>query len=176
MPAHWGAEEEVFDRLQRPFPREWWYGQCGVPLELVVQHYNQRYGDDIDPACFLAMKDEIMGPALASVQAIPSVAEIVHACRTRLPMAVVSGGFRDHVLLTLQSIRFQDCFNPIITVDDGLRPKPAPDMFLRAAEQMGVEPRFCQVFEDGDAGLEGARRAGMIATDIRDWLRSSQAA
>jgi beta-phosphoglucomutase-like phosphatase (HAD superfamily) len=40
-------------------------------------------------------------------------------------------------------------------------------MFLEAARRMNVEPKFCQVFEDGDLGLEAARRAGMLATNIR---------
>jgi beta-phosphoglucomutase-like phosphatase (HAD superfamily) len=35
---------------------------------------------------------------------------------------------------------------------------------------MGVRPERCQVFEDGERGLEAARRAGMIATDVRPWL------
>ena len=49
-------------------------------------------------------------------------------------------------------------------------PSPAPDLFLEAARRLGVEPRICQVFEDADAGLEAARRAGMRATDVRPVL------
>jgi beta-phosphoglucomutase-like phosphatase (HAD superfamily) len=36
---------------------------------------------------------------------------------------------------------------------------------------MNVEPQFCQVFEDGDPGLEAAKTAGMMATDIRKFIR-----
>jgi beta-phosphoglucomutase-like phosphatase (HAD superfamily) len=35
---------------------------------------------------------------------------------------------------------------------------------------MNVEPQYCQVFEDGDPGLEAAKSAGMIATDIREYV------
>ena len=58
-------------------------------------------------------------------------------------------------------------FDVILTAEDPFKPKPAPDAFLEAARRMHVEPCFCQVFEDGDAGLEAARKAGMISTDIR---------
>jgi len=51
--------------------------------------------------------------------------------------------------------------------DDPLPPKPAPDLFVEAARRMQVPPEKCQVFEDGDAGLEAARRAGMLATNVR---------
>ncbi len=55
----------------------------------------------------------------------------------------------------------------VLTADDGLPPKPAPDLFLEAARRLNVEPRACQVFEDADSGLEAARLAGMLATDVR---------
>ena len=44
--------------------------------------------------------------------------------------------------------------------------KPAPDLFLLAAERLGVTPADCIVYEDGDPGLEAARRAGMRAVDV----------
>ena len=52
-------------------------------------------------------------------------------------------------------------FEIIITPVDVERPKPAPDMFILAAERMGVDPEDCLVFEDGPVGIEGARAAGM---------------
>jgi HAD superfamily hydrolase (TIGR01509 family) len=49
--------------------------------------------------------------------------------------------------------------------------KPAPDMFLLAAERMGIEPRECLVLEDGNSGLEAAKAAGMQAVFIPRTLR-----
>jgi HAD superfamily hydrolase (TIGR01509 family) len=54
-----------------------------------------------------------------------------------------------------------------LTADDDIRPKPAPDLFLEAARRIGIAPLLCQVFEDGDLGLDAARAAGMLPTDIR---------
>jgi len=48
--------------------------------------------------------------------------------------------------------------------------KPNPETFLKCAEAMNIEPRYCQVFEDGNPGLQAAKTAGMIATDIRDYI------
>jgi HAD superfamily hydrolase (TIGR01509 family) len=61
-------------------------------------------------------------------------------------------------------------FDALVSADDPVQPKPAPDIFLEAARRLGVEARYCQVFEDADHGLEGARRAGMRAVDIRPLL------
>jgi HAD superfamily hydrolase (TIGR01509 family) len=74
------------------------------------------------------------------------------------------------VLLTLRALGLADCFETIITADDPVKPKPDPDIFLEAARRMRVAPSHCQVFEDGDAGLEAARKAGMVATDIRPFV------
>jgi HAD superfamily hydrolase (TIGR01509 family) len=59
----------------------------------------------------------------------------------------------------------------VITADDAVRPKPDPGIYIEAARRMGIPARLCQVFEDGDAGLEAARRAGMTATDVRPYIR-----
>jgi HAD superfamily hydrolase (TIGR01509 family) len=65
-------------------------------------------------------------------------------------------------------VLFRSCFTAIITADDkDIQPKPSPEIFLEAARRIDVTPQFCQVFEDGDLGLEAARKAGMLATDIR---------
>jgi len=45
--------------------------------------------------------------------------------------------------------------------------KPAPDLFLLAAQRLEVDPKACIVYEDSDAGLEAARRAEMCGIDVR---------
>ncbi len=52
-------------------------------------------------------------------------------------------------------------FKVVVTADDVEHGKPAPDMFLLAAKQMGVEPARCLVFEDAAPGMRAAEAAGM---------------
>ena len=56
-----------------------------------------------------------------------------------------------------------------MTSHDVAHPKPAPDIFLECARRLKIAPEYCQVFEDGDLGIEGAKRAGMTVTDVRPW-------
>ena len=86
-------------------------------------------------------------------------------------MAVASGGIRRLVDKTLAALQLHDSFQAVCTAEDVRRGKPEPDLFLFAAERIGVPPEDCVVFEDSDLGLEAARRAGMQAVDIRPWLR-----
>jgi HAD superfamily hydrolase (TIGR01509 family) len=60
-----------------------------------------------------------------------------------------------------------DWFGAIVTSEDVVRQKPAPDIFLEAARQLGVDPSQCRAFEDTDLGMESIRAAGMEAIDVR---------
>jgi len=95
------------------------------------------------------------------------VVEVVRKYHGALPMAVASGGTRRNIGLQLETLQLKKYFEVILSADDDIKPKPAPDIFLEAARRLGVEPEHCQVFEDGDLGLDAARTAGMLATDIR---------
>lgn len=106
------------------------------------------------------------------IKPIIPVANIVRRYHKILPMAVGTGGHRAAVERTLEIIELRCYFDIIITANDVDNFKPHPETFLRCAELMNIEPQFIEVFEDGDLGLEAARRAGMIATDVRSWYDS----
>ena len=55
----------------------------------------------------------------------------------------------------------QDLFQAVVSGDDVTHGKPAPDIFLKAAEQLGTKPEHSVVFEDATAGVKAARNAGM---------------
>ena len=66
---------------------------------------------------------------------------------------------------SLRSIGLLDLFRLIVAGNEVAHGKPDPEILLRCAEGMGVAPEDCLVIEDGELGIEAARRAGM------DWVR-----
>jgi HAD superfamily hydrolase (TIGR01509 family) len=76
-------------------------------------------------------------------------------------MAVASGSDAEIVRQGLEAIGILDLFQTIITPADVVHGKPAPDMFLLAAQRLGVAPSRCLVFEDGLLGVLAAGAAGM---------------
>jgi beta-phosphoglucomutase-like phosphatase (HAD superfamily) len=58
------------------------------------------------------------------------------------------------------------CFGATVAAEDVARGKPDPQVFLLAAERLGVPPSHSIVVEDGRAGIEGARRAGMRSVGL----------
>lgn len=107
-----------------------------------------------------------------NVRPIEPVTRLVCRYHGMLPMAVGTGGHRRAVEKTLEVIGLRECFDIIVTANDVTNHKPHPETFLTCARQMGLDPSACEVFEDGDLGIEAARRAGMIATDVRSWYTS----
>jgi HAD superfamily hydrolase (TIGR01509 family) len=78
-----------------------------------------------------------------------------------LPRALATSSFRGHAEVSLAEAALMGRFDVEVTGDEVQFGKPAPDLFLLAAERLGVLPQSCVVFEDTPAGLEAAARAGM---------------
>ena len=98
----------------------------------------------------------------AELTAVPGVERLLAALVS--PYCVASNGNRAKVDFTLAHTgllaRFAD---RIYTADDVRHPKPAPDLFLHAARQMGAEPGHTTVVEDTPTGITAAKAAGMCA-------------
>jgi HAD superfamily hydrolase (TIGR01509 family) len=100
---------------------------------------------------------------VAFADKLAPVAGVVEALgRITLPSCVASSGTHEYLRYTLKLTRLYDHFaGRIFSVEDVAQGKPAPDLFLHAAERMAVEPDRCVVVEDSRSGVEAARAAGM---------------
>jgi beta-phosphoglucomutase-like phosphatase (HAD superfamily) len=78
-----------------------------------------------------------------------------------LPMAVVSGSCRAELAEAIELLGIGRHLRLVLGSEDYLHGKPAPDGYLAAARQLGVEPARCLVFEDSEAGIGSALAAGM---------------
>ena len=61
----------------------------------------------------------------------------------------------------------------IVTSQDIVNPKPAPDTFLEAARRINVAPEKCRAYEDADMGIKAILAAGMEPVDVRDMLAAA---
>jgi beta-phosphoglucomutase-like phosphatase (HAD superfamily) len=88
----------------------------------------------------------------------------------KIPMAVASGGTKHGIEQVLEHLGIRSLFNAVVTSEMVKHQKPAPDIFLEAARQIGVPPQQCRAYEDTDLGLRAIRAAGMEAVDVRELL------
>jgi HAD superfamily hydrolase (TIGR01509 family) len=141
--------------------------RAGMSLPKTVEALNAQFGLAMDPLAVTAAQRSEYERFLPSVRPIAPVVELAQRVGKTTPVSVASGGERKVVLRTLELIGLGQTFPVVVTAEDVVHGKPAPDMFLLAAERMGVSPADCVVFEDSELGLEAAARAGMSAVLVR---------
>ena len=109
--------------------------------------------------------------AIHLAEPLEHVIEVVRAHHGRLPMAVVTGGYREIVVPTLDAAGITHLFDVIVTADDVVHSKPAPDVYERAAALLQVDPARCVAYEDSEIGMASAHGAGIgRIVDIRLFL------
>lgn len=114
--------------------------------------------DDFDTQLKAALFEEFA----VSLQAVPHVAEALAAIAT--PVCVASSGTPDKIRTSLTHTGLLPHLAPhIFSATQVAHGKPAPDLFLFAAAQMGATPSYCLVIEDSVPGVTAARAAGMTA-------------
>ena len=99
-------------------------------------------------------------PVEGSVEFLSATREI------GIAMAVATAAPLENVEFILDGLDLRRFFPVVTTASDITNGKPDPEIFLRSAEKLGVEPRNCLVFEDALNGFEAAVRAGMRSVGI----------
>ena len=167
MPLHMLAWEHAVTAQGGAWDYSYFYSKKGMPDKEIILLYNDQFGTSLDFRQTAMLKDDYFHHRVDQLKPIQPVVDVVLRYRNSLPMAVASGSTKANVEFQLSAIGVLQYFNVIVTADDGIRPKPSPDIFTEAARRIGVAANVCQVFEDADLGLEAARRAGCLATDVR---------
>jgi HAD superfamily hydrolase (TIGR01509 family) len=169
MPLHFRAWSASF--VHHGAPWEWtedeFYANAGVPDRITVMELNQRFGADLCPDKIHEYKAEWYARHLHEIEAVAAVADLARRYHAEgRKISVASGSDISLVAPSLERAGLLELFDIIITPADVERGKPAPDMFLLAAERMGVAPETCLVFEDGQAGIDAANAAGMASVFV----------
>lgn len=167
MPLHWQAWQVVTTRHGLTFPEARFYALGGVPSRHILQMLREEQRLSIDPIAVSREKEEEYLKLMAQVGPIHEVVEIAKDHAGKLPMAVASGGTKPVIEKVLRHLSIRDLFGAVVTSEDVVHQKPAPDIFLEAARRLGVSPEYCRAFEDTDLGLTAIRAAGMDAIDVR---------
>ena len=167
MPTHFAAWTAALRSLSADITEKRFYELGGVPSAAIIEILNAENGYTLDVGRTVEEKERRYVEGLHQAQEIKAVVDVARAHQGKVPMAVASGGLRHIVTRTLDMLGLTALFDTVVTADDVLRGKPAPDIFLLAAERLGVAPEDCVVYEDGEPGILAARAAGMRVVDVR---------
>ena len=145
----------------------------GVPVDTCRKLIAERYGDAVDADRLLQESarqlDLLVDAGLLRMK--PGVVELLdHLDALGLPRAVATSSGRHKALGHLRTVGLLERFDFIVTRDEVARGKPHPDLFLLAAERLGVPPSRCLALEDSHNGVRAAHASGMPVIMIPDLL------
>jgi len=174
MPYHFVAWRKACLRFGIEMDTAFLQSQTGAPGWVIANEVIKQNGmtGKVSAEDIMQVKLDEFYTLQHLVTPIEPVAGLARKYYGKLPMSVGTGGHREAVEKTLEITGLLKYFDIIVTANDVKQHKPHPETFLRCAELMGVKPEYCEVFEDGDLGIEAAKRAGMAATDVRGWYHT----
>lgn len=151
---------------------------------LIEEEYREKHGRALPADCFDSVREDTWAEYQRSLSATDGVVALLSALT--LPKAVASNSHMASLERKLHHTGLHAHFAPhLIALDHVARGKPAPDIFLHAADRLGAAPAECLVIEDSTTGVTAATEAGMTSwgyvgesgddPDLPDRLRAAGA-
>jgi beta-phosphoglucomutase family hydrolase len=169
-PYHFKSWQALFKKYGKgELSKETYYTEIsGVPIMTTLKRI---FGADHDEASLkelLKEKEEFYrkeyAPYLVAINGLESFLSEMKSDGVKMAMA--TSATVEDIDFILDKIPIRDDFDEVVNTSMVSRPKPNPDIFLKAAEKLNMEPSRCIVFEDSIAGIKAANSAGMKVVGI----------
>ena len=158
---HRDAWRAMFQDLGVTPPTEFWRVTIGRPADEAVALLVDV--DRVEARRLAEMKRRhyarLARRGAVPVAGIPAFVDAL--VRERVPRAVATSATRRDVERVLEELGLASRFDVVVTADDVRWGKPNPEVYLKAAAGLAVDPSACVVFEDAVVGVQAARAAGM---------------
>ncbi len=144
----------------------------GLSIPHIIGLIIDYFKADIDKDTVLRRRNELFIEYVKTdLQPMPGLDTFTqNVARWGFRRALASSGHRDYIELALSKIGIEDYFETIVSGDDVKHAKPAPDIFLKAAAELGLKPSECCVIEDAAHGITAAKAAGMRVIGVDNSL------
>ncbi len=140
---------------------------CGMNEEAWSSYLAERY-PSIDLTTFKKDTKDYVIKNL-KVKFMPGIERLLKFLKQNgIKIGLASGSSHEIINYYLNQLNSEDYFDVIVSGNDVEHSKPEPDIFLKTAELMGVNPSDCFVFEDSENGIRAGRAAGMKCVGIPD--------
>ena len=168
------SHRRIFERCGVALTTDEWCDQIGVWTEGHDERWfrelRARSNDAPDHDAYHAEKRRIFDEVVPA-EPMRGIGELLAAIRgAGIPVAIASSSPASWVARGAESLGIRPFFHAMVSGDDVARRKPAPDVYLEAARQLGVDPTRTVAIEDSGPGIAAARAAGMKVVAIPHWL------
>jgi len=170
LPVHIASWHSVCKMLNCTFDERIVVEMTGAPTINFAERIKREQNLEIDAEEIVLMKQKEFRKNINRIKPHDAVIALMKAAHGKIPMAVGTGASRTSTTLQMKELRIDHLFDVIVTADDVSLHKPEPETFMKCAELLNIEPQYCQVFEDGELGMQAAHTAGMLLTDVRPFV------
>lgn len=138
--------------------------------ENVKRVFKKEFGYDIPIEEMYKEKDEILAKELERCIPLKDGAYelLKHLKEKNYKLALATSASKERMEKQLKKANFKNIFDEIVCRDEVKETKPNPEIFLKAAEKLGVDPKECIVIEDSLAGVKAAYNGDMIPIHVVD--------
>ncbi|WP_207745966.1 HAD family phosphatase [Clostridium sp. D53t1_180928_C8] len=161
---------EVFEKYGYKMTKDIYASVLGTGRENVKKVFLNAFGDELPIDDMYIEKDENLAMAIEKRVPLKSgVHEILKYLKNNdFKVALATSAVSERAFKQLRQGNIEKFFNAVVCRDEVRETKPNPEIFLKAAEKLMVEPSECIVIEDSSAGIEAAFNAGMIPIHVVD--------
>jgi HAD superfamily hydrolase (TIGR01509 family) len=168
------SHRRVYERCGVDLTREEWCGQIGTWSEGLGDRWHrtlcERSARPLDRHAFEIEHRRIF-QEIVPKEPMRGIRELLQALDAAdIPCAIASSAPARWVVSAVDALGLTASFAAIVTGDDVLRPKPAPDAYLEAARRLDVDPTRSIAIEDSGPGVLAAHAAGLKTIAIPHWL------
>ena len=162
---------EVFEKYGYKMTKELYVTVMGTGRKNVIKTFLENFGDDLPIEKMYEEKDNQLFYRIEN-QGIPlkeGVKELFSMLKKKdYKIALATSAKRERVEKQIKDKWLKESFDAIVCGDDVEKGKPSPDIFLKAAKEIDVEPENCFVVEDSPAGIKAAFSGGMKGIHVED--------
>ncbi len=176
-PFHYRAYNTVFERYGHTLdPEEYWveFTSKGGGIQGEIDRHQLQL--EVTPEELRRQKFEVYSGFCerGEIPLFPQARPFLESARRKFKLAIASGSWERDIRAILRHAGAEHLVGTLLGKAPGTRrEKPAPDIFLHAAEALGLPPAQCLVIEDALKGLKAARQAGMPCVIVRNPLNQS---
>ena len=165
----------IADEMGVTLAEDFKYNICGTSGALMNSVIEKYYGVEDGSAIAADCKKRVHDDLMEFTPEKPGVHEILEFFRDAgVRIAVASSSSVEQIKRNLQNTNTEEFIEVIVSGSELKRGKPEPDIFLAAAERLGIDPQECYVFEDAFNGVKAGHAAGCCTIMIPDQMQPTE--
>ncbi len=170
--ANW---KQVADEMGIVLPEEFKRDICGSSGQHMLDVIQKYYGVEDGTSIRDRVRQGVFDDEAKHIDMKEGLMDILEMFKKNgVKMAVASSSQKEMIVRNLKNANVEDYFEVVVSGQEVEHGKPAPDIFLLAAERLGLDPKDCYVFEDAFNGVKAGVASGAKTIMVPDLLQPTE--